>query len=130
MRAASEYSGGLVCGAGGRDAQGSAQAPFWATAKELKGPETRARLVPSLNFRDVTGNLSTTLAEAAPLAMVHFTKVHNIGHDRPVGFVATAASVRQRRVFKELDKPISDRELYFMLNKAKPGKLTSSKISV
>ena len=109
---------------------GGGQAAFWAAVKELKGPETRARPVPSLNFRDDAGNLSTTPAEAAASATAHFTKVYNIDRDRPVGSAAAVASVRQRRVFKELDNPISERELHFVLDKAKSGKSTSNQIPV
>ena len=92
---------------------GGGQAAFWTAVKELTGPETRARPVPSLNFRDENGDLSTTPAEAAASATAHFTKVYNIDRDRPVGSAAAVASVRQRRVFKELDNPISERELHF-----------------
>ena len=54
---------------------GGGQAAFWAAVKELTRPEPRARPVPSLNFRDENGDLSTTPAEAAASATVHFTKV-------------------------------------------------------
>ena len=109
---------------------GGGQAAFWAAVKELTGPETRARPVPSQNFRDENGDLSTTPAEAAASATAHFTKVYNIDRERPVGSAAAVASVRQRRVFWELDNPISEQELHYVLDKAKPGKSTSNQIPV
>ena len=38
--------------------------------------------------------------------------------------------VQQRRVFKELNNPISERELHFVLGKAKSSKSTSNQIPV
>ena len=38
--------------------------------------------------------------------------------------------MRQRRVFKELDNPISEQELHYVLDKAVPGKSNSNQIPV
>jgi hypothetical protein len=64
------------------------------------------------------------------LANVDPAHLYSIDRERPVVSAAVVASVRQRRVFKELDNPISERELHFVLDKAKSGKSTSNQIPV